>query len=156
MTETEGYLIDLIAIPNGQSRFAFELDNEYFGSVEKSEAKSGTVQAVVTADVAPRSISLELQLSGCVQLVCDRCLDLMDYPVDLEKTFQVVLSESDDADDEDTVCVSRAYGKLDIAWLAYEQIIVNLPLVHCHREGECNPLMEELLHAHSAPAQDIE
>ena len=37
---------------------------------------------------------------------------------------------------------------LDLSWLAYEIVSVNIPLVHSHQEGECNKQMELLLHNH--------
>lgn len=152
MTENEGYLIDLLRLEQGQSEFQFTLDNQYFQSIDKSEVVEGEVSVKAVLDIAEHTMHLDLDLSGTVTLVCDRCLDLMDYPVELGKSFDVVFSENDE-EDEDVVCVSRAFGKVDAAWLSYEQIIVNLPLVHRHQEGECNPLMEELLLAHQAPSE---
>ena len=38
--------------------------------------------------------------------------------------------------------------QIDLSWLAYELIIVNLPLVHSHQDGGCNPEMDALLQDH--------
>ena len=38
--------------------------------------------------------------------------------------------------------------QVDLSWLAYELIVVNLPLVHSHQDGGCNPEMDALLQDH--------
>ena len=38
--------------------------------------------------------------------------------------------------------------ELDLSWLVYEVVSINIPIVHCHQEGECNKQMELLLHDH--------
>ena len=146
MTHEEGYSVDLLKLPVGHYDYEFTLDSEYFTTAQYSELPDGQVMVNAAIDVAQHSILLSLTLQGSVKLVCDRCLDLMDYAVDLHKSFRVIFS--DDEDDEDTISVSREWARIDLGWLGFEQIIVNLPLVHCHQEGECNPQMQELLLSH--------
>ena len=56
--------------------------------------------------------------------------------------MDIVVDAEDDMDlDEDT-------KTLDLEWLAYELVIVNLPLVHSHQPGGCNPQMDALLQSH--------
>ena len=38
--------------------------------------------------------------------------------------------------------------ELDLSWLAYEIVSINIPVVHCHQAGECNKQMELLLQDH--------
>jgi proteasome lid subunit RPN8/RPN11 len=65
----------------------------------------------------------------------------MSYPVDVE---------DDIWPDED----EQSTDTLDLAWLTYEMIIINLPLVHSHPDGECNPDMQPLLHAYGVDAKN--
>jgi hypothetical protein len=37
---------------------------------------------------------------------------------------------------------------VDLSWLAYEIVSINIPIVHSHQPGECNQQMELLLHDH--------
>ena len=41
-----------------------------------------------------------------------------------------------------------SYEELDLSWLAYEIVSINIPVVHCHQAGECNKQMELLLQDH--------
>ena len=74
-----------------------------------------------------------------MQVTCDRCLDAMDVEVD-------AYEEEWDWDEEPK--------KVDLSWLAYELIVVNLPLVHSHQDGGCNPEMDALLQNHLCTTLD--
>ena len=37
---------------------------------------------------------------------------------------------------------------VNLQWLAYEIVSINIPIVHSHQPGECNKQMELLLHDH--------
>lgn len=132
MTTETPHIIELSTLEIGRYSFDYQLDNTYLQSVEKTELLGGTVQAHADLNLRERDFDLRIRVEGTVQVVCDRCLDPMDIVVDAE----------DDMDlDEDTKTI-------DLEWLAYELVIVNLPLVHSHQPGGCNPQMDALLQSH--------
>lgn len=135
--------IDLKTLDFGTHNYEFALASEYFQSIEKSEILGGNVAGSAQLMLQEDGFNLSMQVNGTVQVVCDRCLDAMDVDVD--------------AQDED-IEVEEGATTLDLDWLAYELIVINLPLVHCHQQGECNPEMEKLLQQHltTAPEEDTE
>ena len=126
------HIIELSKLEIGNYSFEYELDSAYFQSVEKSEVLSGHVQAKAELPLRARDFDLRIKVGGVVQVTCDRCLDPMDVAVDAEDDMEM---------DEGT-------EMLDLEWLAYELVIVNLPLVHSHQPGGCNPQMDALLQDH--------
>ena len=82
---------------------------------------------------------VDMDIVGQVQVTCDRCLDAMNVDVDIY---------------EEEMELEEDVKQLDLAWLAYELIIVNLPLVHSHQDGGCNPDMDALLQNHLCTALD--
>ena len=126
------HIIELSKLEIGNYSFDYELDNAYFQSVEKSEVLGGNVQAKAELALREQDFDLRIKVSGVVQVTCDRCLDPMDVAVDAEDDMEM---------DEGT-------RMLDLEWLAYELVIVNLPLVHSHQPGGCNPMMDALLQDH--------
>ena len=126
------HIIELSKLEIGNYSFDYELDSAYFQSVEKSEVLSGNVQAKAELALREQDFDLRIKVSGVVQVTCDRCLDPMDVAVDAEDDMEM---------DEGT-------KMLDLEWLAYELVIVNLPLVHSHQLGGCNPMMDALLQDH--------
>lgn len=83
--------------------------------------------------------SLRLKAHGTLELICQRCLGKLTYPVSIDRHFVLVvddsaLPESDLEDDEVDYLV--ADPKLDVVALVEEEILLALPLALRH-EDEC-------------------
>ena len=133
MASEKSNIIALDALELGVHTFDFQLDNTYFSEIENSELLGGEVKVGATLNLRQYDFDLQVAVKGLVQVTCDRCLDEMDIAVDAE--------ECEWEWDEQP-------KQIDLSWLAYELIIVNLPLVHSHQDGGCNPEMDALLQDH--------
>ena len=142
MSEQNHYIIDLKRLPIGTHEFDIQLDDAFFEGLEKSEILRGKVDCKATLNLREEDYQLNMAVRGTVFVVCDRCLDPMPLEIEASEEF---FSE------EEGLPVT-GYGlresDLDLSWLAYEIVSINIPIVHCHQEGECNPQMELLLHDH--------
>jgi uncharacterized metal-binding protein YceD (DUF177 family) len=133
MMDKKSNIVALDSLELGVHVFDFQLDNAYFGEIENSELLSGEVKVSAQLNLRQYDFDLTMEVKGLVQVTCDRCLDAMDVAIDAQET--------DWEWDEQPKLI-------DLSWLAYELIIVNLPLVHSHQEGGCNPEMDALLQNH--------
>ena len=133
MSEKDHYIIDLERLPIGRHSYDITLDNAFFENLEKSEILGGEVVGKATLNLREEGYQLNIAVHGTVFVVCDRCLDPMS--LEIEATDE---GEWLEANGE----------RLDLSWLAYEIVSINIPIVHCHQEGECNKQMELLLHDH--------
>ena len=141
MSENTKHIVQLDKLEIGEHLFDLQLDNSYFSAIENSELLGGTVDVKARLDLRNEDFSVDMDIVGQVQVTCDRCLDAMGVDVDVyEEELEF---------EEDT-------KQIDLAWLAYELIIVNLPLVHSHQEGGCNPEMDALLQNHLCAQLDDE
>ena len=139
MSEQKNNIIDLSTLEVGHYQFDYQLDSAYFATIEKTELLGGDVSAKAVLDLRKDDFDLTISVHGVVQVVCDRCLDPMDRQVDAQDLMDLEDEGEESADQVKT---------LDLNWLAYELIVVNLPLVHSHQPGGCNPLMDALLQDH--------
>ena len=139
MSEQNHHIIELSRMPIGTHIFDIQLDNDFFASLEKSEILSGEVSAKVTLNLREEDYQLHIAVHGTVFVVCDRCLDPM--PLEIEDE-QEIFSE----DEENDQMVNDKM--VNLQWLAYEIVSINIPIVHSHQAGECNKQMELLLHNH--------
>ena len=155
MSENSHYIIDLSRLPVGTHSFDIQLDDDFFASLEKSEILHGNVAANVALNLREEDYRLSIAVHGTVFVVCDRCLDPMPLEIDDE---QEIWSEDEEmTDDEESVNRKSPNRKsLDLSWLAYGIVSINIPLVHSHQLGECNPQMELLLHDHLCDEPDPE
>ena len=138
MTNTAPYIVQLDQLELGVHTYDFRLDDEWFKALEKTEVLGGETDVHAVLNVGREMCSLRIRVGGTVQVSCDRCLQPMDSTVDVEDDIEIEEDEK----------------SLDIAWLAYELIAINLPLVHCHPEGACDPEMIALLQQHLCRAAE--
>ena len=139
MIDEKSHIVALDSLELGAHVFDFQLDSAYFGEIENSELLGGEVKVEAHLNLREYDFDLDIAVKGLVQVTCDRCLDEMDVAIDAEENEW-------EWDDEPKL--------IDLSWLAYELIIVNLPLVHSHQDGGCNPEMDALLQDHLCTAMD--
>ena len=147
MSENDHYMIDLKRLPLGTHSFDFQLDDDFFASLEKSEILSGNVVCKATLNLREEDYQLNIAVHGTVFVVCDRCLDPMPLEIDDEQEIFSADEENDQMVNGQTV---------NLQWLAYEIVSINIPIVHSHQPGECNQQMELLLHDHLCDEPDPE
>jgi uncharacterized metal-binding protein YceD (DUF177 family) len=147
MSEQKHYIIDLKRLPVGTHQFDIQLDSDFFASVEKSEILDGSVSCQATLQLREEDYQLSIAVRGTVFVVCDRCLD----PMALEIEDEQIIESLDEMENG-----QLTMDKLDLSWLAYEIVSINIPLVHCHQAGGCNPQMDLLLHNHLCTSEEPE
>ena len=143
MSEQNHYIIDLKRLPIGTHEFDIQLDDAFFEGLEKSEILRGRIGCKATLNLREEDYQLTIAVHGTVFVVCDRCLDPM--PLEIEANDELMNDEPEAPNDE-----------IDLSWLAYEIVSINIPIVHSHQAGECNKQMELLLHDHLCDDLDPE
>ncbi len=147
MSEKNHYIIDLKRLPIGTHSFDITLDDEFIKSLEKTEILGGKVECKATLNLREEDYRLNIAVQGTVFVVCDRCLDPMPLEINDEQEIW-----SDEEEEENAI--NSPLSTLDLSWLAYEIVSINIPLVHSHQAGECNTQMELLLHDHLCDEPD--
>lgn len=104
------------------------------------EFTQGTLFCRVVGRVDQRgSLSLQLKVSGEVELPCQRCLVSMPYKVEVERTLYLARNEAemerlDALPDSDAI---QAGETLNLVDLVEDEVLLSLPLATMHAEGEC-------------------
>ena len=141
MSDKTAHIVLLDQLEIGEHLFDFQLDREYLTTIDNTELLGGAVDVKVRLILREDDFAVDMDIVGQVQVTCDRCLDAMNVDVDIY---------------EEEMELEEDVKQLDLAWLAYELIIVNLPLVHSHQDGGCNPDMDALLQDHLCTALEDE
>ncbi len=151
MCNLEQFKIDLTALATDDTPLDYVLDDHYFEALEDAQVKSGSLHVSGSIRKASGFYELTLHTCGTVQIPCDRCLDMMDQPIEALLTATVKMgSKAQTPDDDDIIWVNERDGMLDIAWPIYESIALAVPIQHVHQPGDCNVLMSEKLNELSA------
>ena len=148
-------MLKLKTLPFGTHAIECHLDESFFNIDELSEVRRADVD--VTLEVTRKSENtyhLEINCNGTVTIPCDRCLDDLDLPVDVDYRLNVeqMGTELDDTGDE-LLIVPSDWRELDTAPIVRDTVLLAIPMTHCHEsEDDCNPDMLDALDSHLAGA----
>jgi uncharacterized protein len=80
--------------------------------------------------------SVSGELHGAVVLMCQRCMQSV--PIEIDDTFQVLIVAEERSDEPGGFePVVANVSRLDLRWLAEEQVLLALPLVPMHENADC-------------------
>ena len=149
MCSLEQFKIDLKGLTTEVTTLDFDLDNAFFDALDETEVESGSLHVSLSIRKASGFFELLFHTVGTIDIVCDRCLDLMEQPIETDNRL-VVKFGSTGSEDDDTVIVDENEGILDTSWFIYEFIALAIPIQHVHAPGKCNPAMTKALEELSA------
>ena len=148
--DLETLKIDLKGLKEGVNHLEFDLDDTYFKAVDAPEVSRGNVH--VSLDIVRNGndfFTLDFHEVGTVMISCDRCLDLMEQPIETTQRLEVNFG-TENSEEDDLVTVAEDEGILDVTWYLYEFIALAIPIKHVHAPGKCNSAMVRALEEYSA------
>lgn len=138
-------MIPFVGLKAGRHEFDFEVQDAFFDAFEYSIIKKGDLKVRLLFDKKEHMLVLDFLIGGTVELVCDRCLDPFDYPVETRQRQIVKISdETEEGEQEDVVFIGTREYEIDVAPFIYEFIHLALPMICVHPQNEagepaCNP-----------------
>ena len=155
MGSLEHFKIDLKGLTDELTQLEFDLDKDYFEALDETDVDNGALHVSLSIRKASGFFELLFHTVGTVDVVCDRCLDLMEQPIETDNRLVVKLG-STVPEDDDVVMVDEDEGILDTSWLIYEFIALAIPIKHVHAPGKCNSAMMQKLNELSNAARSSE
>ena len=149
----DAFKLKIKTLPFGTHVIECHVDESFFNDDEHDEVRGADVD--VTVEVTRKSENayhLEVSCRGTVTTACDRCLDDLDLPVDVDYSLNVEQAgtELDDSNDE-LLIVPSDWRELDIAPIVRDTVLLAIPMMHCHEnDDDCNPVMLDMLDSHRA------
>lgn len=144
------YKLPLIGLPLGTHNYEYELGNQFFKDIDGTEVQKGNVHVALTVKNRGNIFELNFEISGVVQVPCDRCLDDMDYEVSTQEHLYVKFGKEYSEENDDVVIIPEEDGEINLAWFLYEFVALTIPLKHVHAPGKCNKAMSFKLRKHTA------
>ncbi len=139
MKDFKRFSIPIKGLGTGLHNYTFELNEAFFKHFEASPIHRSEVRFAVSLDKRPDMLVLDMNIEGWYETSCDRCLQVVEMP--LEDAFQLLVKFSEQLQEEeaDIVYISRAESHLNIAKFVYEYTCLAIPsLKNCEedRRGE--------------------
>ena len=136
MEKLDSFKVDLKGMISDTVSYQWHIDDRFFSAVQGPEIQQGQLDASLQVKRTSGVYELTFGFAGTVKVACDRCMELMDQPVEAEQTLKVKLGDRFE-DDGDMVTVPEGDGTLNVAWNLYEFIALEIPIRHVHPQGEC-------------------
>lgn len=122
------------------------MNDDFFAAFEGAEISRGDVNVELDLLKQASMLTLDFQMNGEVEVVCDRCLGEFRMPVEYEGTLQVKFTEDPPESDGDIVWLHPVESEINLAQYIYESIVLSLPYQRIHPVDEngnptCDPEM---------------
>ena len=124
--------------------FFWHAGKEFFDSFENSEILDAQLDIETIVEKSGRYIGVDCNVSGRVVVECDRCLEELVLPVDLDVKLSVKFGEVDASDENqdgerEVIFLPVDNTELDMKQVVYDYVCISFPIQRVHEEGDCNP-----------------
>jgi len=147
------FSLPILGMKIGQYKFEFKLDEVFLSAFEDAPYQTCNVIVDLNLDKKENHLSLEFGLNGTIQMDCDRCSDLISFPINSQNEFLVKFDENEREEDE-VLYINPDSSEFNCAQIFYESLIVGLPMVKtCDdvNEKQCNPEVIKYLYQQIEP-----
>ncbi len=148
------YIIPFKGLNEGNHNYDFEIGKSFFEEYLLSVIPSGQVKAKVELLKRSSFLEIDVNLSGVVQLQCDRCLEYFDFELEYFGDFVVKFKEEPEDPDEGIIYLHPNDDFLDLKQYFIDSIGLSIPIQKIHPEKEdgtsgCDKEMLKIIDKHS-------
>ena len=141
---SNGFIIPLNGLATGKTEYDWKVGKEFFESFENSEMLDAELDARVQVEKSGRYVGVDCHVEGKVVVECDRCLQDLDMPIDVDIMLSVKFGDEDSSDERhegerEVVFVPDTEAELDLSQIIYDYVCLDLPMQRVHEDGECDP-----------------
>lgn len=144
------YKLPLKTMAPGTHTFEYHLSKTFFNNMESEDVHDADLNVNLTVEYKADVYSLNFEIEGIVTLICDRCLDDLEFPIDTTYHINVKYGEDYNDDSDDLLVIPESDNYLNVAYMIYDTVALAIPIKHVHPLGKCNRQMSAMLKKHRA------
>lgn len=150
MSKFSEYQLPLQSLPQGEHHYSYHLGKTFFDNMESADVRDANIEVALTVVYKGDVYDLTMHLTGTLTVLCDRCLDDMELPVDTTYHIMVKYGDTYRDDSDDMLEIPHGDAGLNIAYMLFDTASLAIPIKHVHPLGKCNRQMSAALRRHSA------
>ena len=139
------YKLPLKTMAPGTHTFEYHLSKTFFNNMESEDVHDADLNVNLTVEYKADVYSLNFEIEGIVTLICDRCLDDLEFPIDTTYHINVKYGEDYNDDSDDLLVIPESDNYLNVAYMIYDTVALAIPIKHVHPLGKCNRQMSAML-----------
>ena len=146
MSYLKDFIIPFEGLGIGNHEFVFDVNQLFFEEIAYSELKNGAVSIKLDLEKQENMLVLLFKISGRVEVICDRCAEEFNYPIEGDQQLLVQFGDQFVEESEDLIVIPRGDYEINLAPYIYEYICLMLPIQRIHPDDKsgksmCNPEM---------------
>ena len=132
MKVLEAFQIPIIALEDKTYTYTFTGDDSFFDAFEQDWVEKGQFDVKVDLTKSALMIQVQMQITGSIELVCDRSLETFDYPLNVNE--KLIYKYSDHSEDlgDNLFLLDRKEPKLDLSQDIFDFIALEVPMKKLH------------------------
>lgn len=150
------YKLPLKSMSPGVHEVEYHLGKQFFENMESQDVHDADLTVKLTVNHKMDMYYLDFVVSGEVTLICDRCLDDLHYPLEAKYSIAVKYGDDYNDDNDDLLVIPESDNTLNVAYMIYDTVELQIPMKHVHPLGKCNRAMSAILKKHRAHRADDE
>ncbi len=133
------YTIPFRSLNEGHHQYEFKIDKLFFACFEGSELNKSDVLVKLDFENASSFLCFDIDISGKVEVICDRCLDEFDITIKGNHKLYVRFGETNEEQADDVIVIPQSETSINIAKYIYEYVHLNVPYRRVHESRkDCN------------------
>ncbi len=146
----EEFDISFSSLKTGSNSFNFKIDKTFFEFFNPAFQFDGVIS--IDADIRKETHLLDIRMELSVNSVvhCDRCLDnmILTYSQSYQNYIKFDHVEVEIIKD-DVIYIPYESYKYNMAFIIYENFMLNFPKRNIHNDNDCNPEQVKIIEAYS-------
>lgn len=126
------YRINIYGLSQKVHQFDYEIGSAFFQSFGTDLVKNGAFTASITLDKHETFLEARFYISGVAELICDRSLEVFDYPIEINSMILFKYGEERQEISDEIVIIPRDTVSLEMGQYLYEFIGLAIPMKKLH------------------------
>lgn len=136
MNYLKNFVIPFRGLNPGDHRYNWEIDKTFFDAIENPEIEDCKLNIDLELEKQDRMIVLRFNIEGTVITLCDRCLEKLTLPVELNETLFIKFGSERKEESEDVLIIPDSEYQVDISKHINEYVTLSLPMKKVHPEDQ--------------------
>jgi uncharacterized metal-binding protein YceD (DUF177 family) len=130
------YLISYKSLEYGEYTYNYNIRDAFFEKFDNTDVKGANLKASILLNKKNTHIEIYFDIKGTIALICSRCLEPLDYKINIEQTIYIKFGEEDISEDENLYILSDAQNEINLSEFINEFIVVAVPIRSVHPEDK--------------------
>lgn len=142
--------IAFVGLKNGIHHFSYPIDDAFFETFSSPDFQDSKLSVHLTMDKKDNFFLLDFDITGSIEVHCDRCGALFEmsiwdeFPLVVKRVYNLSTIKEEDDEDSDVAFIAQQESILNVAKWVYEFALLSIPMQRVHPNDEngnstCNP-----------------